>query len=185
MRRIRRKPKVIQKAELNYELNEQIHAPEVRVIDDTARHLGVMPLAKALALAKEKESDLININPSSVPPTVKITDFGKFKYQKEKEFKKQKQASKPTEIKGIRLSSRIGSHDLEIRMIQGKNFLERGDKLKIEIILRGRERQHADVAIETIQKFLNELSKQIEIKLEQPPKRLGNQVTAIVDKKNK
>lgn len=184
MRRKRRKPKKIQKPQFFYELNERIRAEEVRVIDEEEGHLGVMSREEALKLAREKEMDLIIINPTSAPPTVKITDYGRFKYQKEKELKKQK-AAKITETKGIRLSPRIGKHDLEVRLEQAKKFLEKGDKLKIEIILRGRERQHADVAENLINDFLNKINEEIELKTEQPTKRQGNQVTAIVDKKIK
>ena len=88
MRRKRRKPKKIQKPQFHYWINEKIRADKVRVIDEEDGHLGIMPLAEALNLAKQKELDLVNINPSSDPPTVKIIDFGRFKYQKEKELKK-------------------------------------------------------------------------------------------------
>jgi len=184
MRRKRRKPKKIQKPQFHYWINEKIIADKVRVIDEEDGHLGIMPLAEALNLAKQKELDLVNINPSSDPPTVKIIDFGRFKYQKEKELKKNKNV-KITETKGIRLSSRIGKHDLDVRLEQAKKFLEKGDKLKIEIILRGRERQHADVAQELISDFIKKIEEEIELKIEQPSKRQGSQVTAIVDKKNK
>ncbi len=137
--------------------NEAIKAPEVRVIDENNEHVGVMPTADALAKAREGGWDMIEINPTAVPPVVQFGDYGQFRYQKEKELRKQKARQKTVEVKGIRLSLRIGAHDLEMRTNQALKFFEEGDRVRVEIILRGRERMHSDRASALITDFVKTL----------------------------
>lgn len=140
-----------------YRINHEITAPEVRVIDDQGGHHDVMTLPEALKLAESLELDLIEIQPSSNPPVCKLSDYGKLKYSYEKDVRKQKAKQKKVEVKGIRLSLRIGQHDLDVRIVQAKRFLEQQDKVKIELALRGRERQHADLGKKIIHEFLESL----------------------------
>lgn len=161
MRRIWRKAKP--KDEKKFRANEFIRVPEVFVIDDEGVRLGVMTTEKALAMARESELDLVEVNPKEVPPIVKIMDFGQFKYEREKKVQKQKVQQKKVDTKGIRLSVRISQHDYDFRLEQAKKFLSRGDKLKLEIILRGRERQHPEKAEETIRGFVAKLEAEPEL----------------------
>ena len=165
-----------------YAVNEQIRFPELRVITDSGEHLGIMSTAAAVQKAREMEQDLVVIQPKAEPPVAKIVDFGKYKYEKDKEARKQKAKVKTVEVKGIRLSVRIGDHDLDIRKEQAKKFLDNGDKVKIEIILRGRERRHGDLAAQIIQKFVASLNAEMPVKVEQPVSRQGGQLTSIVGK---
>lgn len=167
-----------------YRHNHQIKVPEVRVIDEEGNFLGVMPTAQAIAAAEEKGFDLVEVSPKENPPVCKILDFGAFKYQKDKEYKQQKAHAKKVEVKGIRLSVKIGQHDLEMRESQAIKFLEDGQKVKVEIILRGREKAHADIAIAKIADFLKQISKTYELYTEQAPKNQGGNVSAIVGRKS-
>jgi len=142
-----------------------------------------MTLKEAIALAKEKEMDLVEINPKANPPVTKIVEFGSFKYQKEKEAKKQKARSHVSEMKGIRLSIRISDHDMGIRQKQAEKFLNRGDKVRVEIILRGRERGKSEFAYETVKKFVAMLEQDFSLRYDQEPQRQGGKITAIVAKK--
>jgi translation initiation factor IF-3 len=166
-----------------YILNDNIKAIEVRILDAEGNNLGVMPTKDALEKAQSEEMDLVEINPKANPPVVQIIDFTHFKYQKEKEVRKQKTNSKVSDIKGVRLSMRIGEHDMNMRLEQAKKFLERGDKVKVEIILRGRERKHTSLANEVILKFFNLLEKDALVKFEQEITRQGSKITAIIVKK--
>ena len=163
-----------------YRANHNILATEVRVIDEKGGALGVLPTAKAIALAQERSLDLIEVSPKAEPPVCKFADFGHFKYQKEKEMRKQRAQSKEVEIKGIRLSMRIGEGDLDIRVEQGKKFFEQGDKIKVEMILRGRERAHADVARAVFNNFLTKLSAFYPVKVEQPLKAMDGRMHMIL-----
>ena len=169
---------------VQYHYNRQIIVPEVRVIDEEGTPLGVMKTSEALALAEERGYDIVEVSPKAVPPVCKFLDYGAFKYQKEKEMKQQKAHAKKVEVKGIRLSVKIGQHDLDNRMNQAIGFLEDGHKLKIEIMLRGREKAHADIALTKIQDFVNGIAKKYELFTEQAPKNQGGNVSAIVGRKS-
>lgn len=172
-----------QKPKLNiptFRVNEQINDPEIRVIDDKGEQLGVIPTEKALEIARERELDLVEVSPKAKPPVCKILDFGHFKYQKEKEVRKQKAQSHEVEIKGIRLSLRIGDHDLDIRRQQAKKFFERGDKIKIELRLRGREKAHVDIAKQVVAKFLEMMKADFPIRVEQPVQVMGGTITMVL-----
>ena len=169
---------------VQYRYNHQILVPEVRVIDEAGNFLGVMPTKQALALAEERGFDLVEVSPKEQPPVCKFLDFGAFKYQKEKEMKQQKAHAKKVEVKGIRLSVKIGQHDLDNRENQAVKFLEDGQKIKIEIILRGREKAHADIALAKVQEFMNRLAGKYDLYVEQPPKNQGGNVSAIIGRKS-
>lgn len=163
-----------------YRTNEEITAPQVRVIDETGQPLGVLSTHEALRLAEERGLDLVEVSPKAEPPVAKFLDHGQFRYQKEKEARKQKAQSREVETKGIRLSVRIGEHDLEIRRQQAAKFLERGDKIRLEIVLRGREKMHTDLAEEIIKNFIKLLEGQFSLRLEQPIQKQGGRVTAVL-----
>ncbi len=124
----------------------------MRVVDEKGAQLGVMPTAGALALARERGLDLVEITDKAVPPVCKIIDFGKFQYQKEKKAKEIIKTHK-VEIKNIRLSFNIAKHDLEMKAAQAQKFLAKGDRARIEIILRGREKAFAHLAKEKLEEF--------------------------------
>mgnify|MGYP000861896507 FL=1 len=155
MRRTFRKPKP--KEEKKFLANHQITAPEVFVIDETGESLGVMPTAEAVRLAEEAELDLVEVNPNENPPVTKILDYGQFRYQVEKKMQQQKAKQKKVDIKEVRLSIRIGDHDFNTRVDQGNKFLLKGNKLKITVTIKGRERQHPEKAEETLDRYLKNL----------------------------
>jgi len=165
--------------------NEHIRVPQVRLIDENGENLGVLSTAEAKRLSEERGYDLVEVNPIANPPVAKLLNYGQFKYEKEKELKKQKQALKEITIKGIRLTPRIGQHDLELRENQTAEFLQDGDKVKIEVVLRGRERQHMDLAFKLVNQFIETLKSRTALKIETPPKNEGGRIQALIapDKK--
>lgn len=177
MLRVKRK-KIHQKSKKFFRVNERIRVPQVMVIDENDQALGVIATFKALALAKEKELDLVEINPKTHPPVCKILDFGQFQYQQSRKAQQQKAYTKKVEIKGIRISYKIGKHDLEFRRVQALKFLAKGDKVRIETILRGRERQYTKQAMEKINDFIKSLGH--EITIEQVVKKQGNQLSTLI-----
>ncbi len=181
--RISRKKRPDKPLILNYRLNNKINASEVRLLDSESNNIGVFSIHEAINMAMEQEKDLVEVNPKADPPVCKIIDFSHFKYQKEKEVRKQKQQAHETETKGIRLSVRISEHDMEVRLNQAEKFLSRGDKVKLELTLRGRENAKPMIAFAVINKFSKLLGEKIEIRLEQLPTKQGNKITAIIAKK--
>ena len=124
------------------------------MIDETGQQIGIIETDRALQMAKEKELDLVEVNPKASPSICKILDYGSYLYQQEKAKKKQKAKQKKIEVKGIRLSLKIGQHDLEMRKSQALSFFEKGDKVKIEMILRGRERAFLNRARTIMEDFV-------------------------------
>lgn len=141
-------------------MNNQIRVPEVFLISEDGEQIGVVPTREAVARAEEYGLDLVEVNPTAKPPVVKIIDFGQFKYEKEKKAHKQKLQQKKVETKGIRLSVRISDNDKKLRMDQAKKFFKKGHKVKIDLILKGRERQHPRVAADVMQDFAANLEKE-------------------------
>jgi translation initiation factor IF-3 len=152
-------------------INRQIRAREIRVIDETGKQLGVMNLEKALQLASERHLDLIQVTEKVEPPVGKIMDHGKYLYQEKKKGKLAAKKQKGGELKGIRLGFNISQHDLEVRAKLAEKFLKEGDKVRIEMILRGREKALGNFAKEKINKFLETLRGLCPYKVERELKR--------------
>ena len=134
-------------------MNERIRAREIRVIGEDGEQFGVLSVSDALALAAEKELDLVEISPNATPPVCKIMDYGKFKYEKTKKEKENKKKQKNVVIKEIRIKPHIDEHDKETKISQIEKFIEKEYKVKISLRLTGREKMHAESAIKTLDYF--------------------------------
>lgn len=136
-------------------MNRQIRAEEVRVIGEENEQLGVMPTEQALNMAIERGLDLVEVSPLANPPVCKIIDHGKFKFQQSRSEKK----VKTIETKGVRLSLKIGQHDMLVKQKQTEKFLAKGHNVKIELRLKGREKAYTfkDKAKELIKQFVENL----------------------------
>ena len=163
-------------------VNERIKVPQVRVINEQGEMVGIMLTSEALAAARAEGKDLIEISPKADPPVVKILSYDKYRYQLEKAESAKRKNQKRVEVKGIRLSVRIGQHDLDFKANQALKFLGQGNKVKIELFLRGRERANVGYAFEVLEKFLQTLPADKRL-VEQPPKKLGNLIPAIITPK--
>ena len=186
MRRKFRLPKVDKtKSEKQFNINEKISAPQVFLINEEGDNVGVIDTDKALEMAREADLDLVEVNPKADIPVAKILDLGQFRYEQEKKQHKQKVLQKKVDTKNIRLSLRIGSHDLEVRTDQAYKFLLKNNKTKIELILKGREKQHFEKAKEVMEEFAKNLRNKPEIQLfeEQPLTRLPGGYTMILTNK--
>ncbi|MFH1822212.1 MAG: translation initiation factor IF-3 [Patescibacteria group bacterium] len=180
MRRKWRKAKP--KPQKFFRSNEQIRVPSVFLIDETGNNVGPINTAKAIAMAREMDLDLVEVNPKANPPVVKIIDLGQLKYESEKKAHKQKMQQKKVDTKGIRLSVRISSHDFNFRIDQAVKFLTKGHKLKIELVLKGREKQHPEKAREIIFGFIEQLkqTENLNIFEEQPLTKQGGKFNIIL-----
>lgn len=150
--------------------NNFIRAPKVRLIDQNSQQVGIVELTEALKKAKEAGLDLIQVTEKTDPPVCKITNYGKYSYQLEKKERRLRHHS-AGEIKNIRLSFAISQHDIETRAKQAEKFLREGSKVRIEMVLRGRQKALGDFAREKFNKFLTTLKTLIEYKLERELKR--------------
>ena len=139
-------------------INEEIRDAEVRVIDETGTMLGVLPIEEALSIAEEKNLDLVNVSPNANPPVCKILDYGKYRYEIQKREKDAKKRQKVTEVKEVRLSTFIEEHDIQVKAKNASKFLQEGNRVKVSLRLRGRERDYANHAIEVMNDFAESLA---------------------------
>ena len=120
--------------------NNRITAKSVQVISDDGQNLGVMPTAQALQMAMDAGMDLVELNGASVPPVVKIMDFGKFKYEQKKRANEAKKKQKTTEMKEVWIKPFIEENDLQIKLRKVFEFLDEGNKVKISVMTQGNKR---------------------------------------------
>ena len=135
------------------QINEEIRASEVRLIDENGEMRGIMSIDDAMALADEANLDLVNISPNAEPPVCKILDYGKYRYELQKKEKQNKKNQKVTEVKEIRLSPSIEDHDVQVKAKTAIKFLKYGDKLKVSLRFRGRERDYVAKGYEVMEAF--------------------------------
>ena len=130
---------------LEHQINEEIRDKELRVIGADGSQLGIMTSSDALALAEEKDLDLVKIAPNAVPPVCKIMDYGKFRFEQLKKEKEAKKNQKVVEIKEIRMSPSIDTNDFNTKLRNGQKFLSDGDRVKVSVRFRGREMAHTEI----------------------------------------
>lgn len=140
------------------QINEEICDREVRVIDSDGTQLGIMPIAEAMRLADEKNTDLVKIAPQAKPPVCKIMDYGKYRFEQAKREKEAKKNQRVIEIKEVRLSLNIDTHDFETKANQAIKFLKSGNRVKVSIRFRGREMAHPENGLVTMSKFAEAVS---------------------------
>lgn len=162
--------------------NWQIQVPTILLISTTSERQGIKDTTEALKLAKDQGLDLVEVGPKANPPVCKIMDFGKFLYEQEKAERKHKAKQKSGGLKELRISLKIGQHDLALREQRSLEFLAKGNKVKISLRLIGREAMFADQAFTLINNFINKLSDQSTVI--QPPKREGKIISATLQPKS-
>ncbi|MCH2188279.1 translation initiation factor IF-3 [Candidatus Gracilibacteria bacterium] len=159
-------------------LNDHIRADKVQLITDEGENLGDMSLSEAKQKASDLELDLMEMGKKGDITIIKMLDYGKFLYRQKKQDQKNKQKGKAPELKTIRITFKIGDHDLEIRKKQAEKFAASHHPLKISLMLRGRENQYGDIAREKITSFVASLEELY--KLESPIKQSGNTFSAML-----
>lgn len=153
------------------QINEQIRDKEVRVIDSDGSQLGIMPSRKAMELAEQKNLDLVKIAPQAAPPVCKIIDYGKYRFEQSKREKEQRKNQRVVEIKEVRLSLNIDTHDFETKKNHAMRFIAEGNKVKASIRFRGREMGHPELGTEIMQRFSAAMAEVANV--ERPPKLEG------------
>jgi len=136
------------------QINEEIRDKEVRLIDADGTQLGIVSINKAMEIAAEKKLDLVNIAPTAKPPVCKVLDYGKYRYELAKKEKEAKKKQKIINIKEIRLTPNIDTHDLEVKAKRTIEFLKDGDKVKVSVRFRGREMGHTEMGLVVLEDFM-------------------------------
>jgi translation initiation factor IF-3 len=159
-------------------LNEQIRAPRLRVIDSDGKQLGILSRQEALAIAQERELDLVEISPDADPPVCKVVDWGKYNYQRTKQLQKNRKSAKTLDMKQMRFGLKIGAHDLAIKMSKVTKFLEAGHKVKITLFYRGREQAHKEIGFKIAQEVIEDFGDTIIV--DQQPQLSGKQLSFVI-----
>jgi len=158
--------------------NEAIRLPEVFLVDENGKALGVVKTEEARQRAEEAGLDLVEVNPKQRPPLCKILDFGKYKYEKNKTLRENRKKQRQVEVKEIRMRVNIDKHDLQVKEEKADNFLEKGNRVKISIIFRGREIIHMDRGHKLLAKFQSGLKENYSVI--EPLKRQGRQLFLVI-----
>lgn len=138
-------------------INEQIRANKVQLIDENGEKRGAVSFTEALDLAYEKKLDLVMVSPNPEMPVCKIMNYGKYKFEQAKKEKEARKKQKTFELKEIRITPNIDTHDFEFKAKNARKFLEDGNKVKITLKFRGREMNYIKLGESVLQKFITDL----------------------------
>lgn len=161
-------------------VNERIRAREVRLIDEDGQVVGVMPPAQALAMARERDVDLVEVSPMAVPPVCRLMDWGRYKYEQSKKENEARKHQKVTELKEIRMRPRTDDHDLTVKVRKIEEFLADGDKVKVSVLFRGREMAHPELGRVLLDKIVAELKNTAQV--ERAPLMEGRSMSMFVSR---
>ncbi len=159
-------------------VNREIRAPKVRVIGSAGEQVGIMNPKEALKIAESEGLDLVEIAPNANPPVCKVIDYGKFRYDQTKREKESKKASHQIKVKEVKVKPNINEHDLQTKMRHAKDFLEKGNKVKVSCMFRGREMAHKEIGERLVQKIVDDL--QETAVCETPMKMFGRFLTVVL-----
>ncbi|MBS0622929.1 MAG: translation initiation factor IF-3 [Verrucomicrobia bacterium] len=163
--------------------NRQIRAPKVRLIDEEGKLVGVVFRDEALRMAEEANLDLVEVVPNSVPPVCKIIDYGKFRYDQQKREKESKKAQHHIKVKEIKVKPNIDEHDFQTKLRKARDFVEKGLKVRITCMFRGRQVAHPEVGQRVVEKMVQDLDDIAA--LEAPVKFLGRTISTVVAPRSK
>ncbi len=133
------------------------------MIDAEGRQLGVLPIREALAIAGEKDLDLVEVAPNATPPVCRLMDYGKYLYEKQKRERESRKAQKQIEVKEVRLRPKTDEHDIQVVLTKIRKFVKEGAKVRVRIRFRGREIYHPDVAQELLQRVAGDVSEEVTV----------------------
>ena len=163
-------------------INEEIRDKEIRVIDNDGSQLGIMSARDAQKIANEKNLDLVKIAPNAVPPVCKIMDYGKYKFEQTKREKEARKNQKVVEVKEVRMSLNIDTHDFNTKANNAMKFLKSGDKVKVSVRFRGREMAHTKLGEDLLVRFAEQCSEFGVV--EKQPKMEGRSIAMFVSPKS-
>ena len=152
------------------------------MIDENGDMRGVMDIREALAIAEEANLDLVNVSPNAEPPVCKILDFGKYRYELQKKDKMAKKNQKTMQVKEVRLSTFIEEHDVNVKANTAIKFLKEGDKVKVSLRFRGRERDYTAKGFDVMNSFAEQIAEYGVI--DKKPKFEGRSLTMFLSPKN-
>lgn len=160
------------------QINERIRFPQIRVIDTDGSQLGIITPREALAIANEKELDLVLVSDKADPPVCRIIDYGKYKFEQEKKAREARKKQHTAEVKEVKMHYNIDDHDYNVRVAHAKRFLNSGNKVKATVTFRGREIQHSNLAEDLLNRMASDLQELGEV--QQAPKKEGRNMMLLL-----
>lgn len=159
-------------------INNRIRAREVRLIDSDGKHLGVMPLREALALAQQRGLDVVEVSPNANPSVCKLLEYGKFRYEQTKQEREARKHSTAWRIKQVKFHVNISEHDYQIKVRHVQDFLEKHMKTKVSLMFRGREMAHQELGMQIMQRLAKEVVTHGVV--EAAPKLIGRSIHMVI-----
>ena len=159
-------------------INREIRAPQVRLIGKDVKQVGVVAITEAQAQAKQDGLDLVEISPNANPPVCKIVDYGKLRYQMTKKERESKKAQHQAKLKEVKVKPNIDEHDLQVKIKRAREFLEKGNKVRVTCMFRGREMARPELGQKVALRIVEELSDISQT--ESPPKQLGRNFSLVL-----
>jgi translation initiation factor IF-3 len=161
-------------------INQQIRAPQIRLIAANGDMIGLSTVQEGLRLANEAGLDLVEISPNAAPPVCKVMDYGKFKYEVQKKQQEARKKQKTVTVKEVKIRPNIDKHDLDIKVKRLHDFLKEGHKVKITMMFRGREMDHTDIGFKLIRGVRDQLVEEGIVRIEQEPRLEGRNASMMV-----
>jgi translation initiation factor IF-3 len=155
-----------------------IRVREVRVISPEGEQLGILPIEEALALAQERDMDLVEVAPNERPPVCRIMDYGKYKYQQAKRSQEARKRQKVIQTKEIKMRPKTDEHDYQFKMRHAHRFLEEGNKVKVTVLFRGREMDHTELGQRILDRLITDCKEVSSV--EQHPKFEGQTLSLVL-----
>jgi translation initiation factor IF-3 len=163
--------------QMRVRVNEMIRAKEVRVVDEEGGQVGIMTPEQALAVAQERNLDLVEVAPSANPPVCRIMNYGKFQYQKSKRAHEARKHQKQVVLKEVKFRPKTEEHDYQFKKNNIVRFIGEGNKAKATVVFRGREMTHQEIGRRMMERLVNDLKEIAEV--ERPPKMEGYSLVTI------
>lgn len=167
----------------NVRINRRIRVPQVRLVDEEGEMVGVIATNEAIQMAEERGFDLVEVAPNANPPVCRLMDFGQYKYELTKKAKEAKKKQKVIKLKEVKVRPKTDEGDLQTKCNHIKKFLEEGDKVKVSVFFRGRERAHLEVGFKVIDRMKEILADEADI--EKDAAQEGNSITMILYRNKK
>lgn len=166
-----------------FRVNQQIRAREVRLVDEQGQQIGIMPLEQALAIAEERGLDLVEVAPDAKPPVCRLLNYSQWLYQRQKKEREARRKQRQVDIKEVKFTIRISGNDYEVKRRQIERFLAEGDRVKVTVRMKGRERAHQDIGFQMMQRILDSFAEVAHV--ERPPELEGPNITAVLSPRTK
>jgi translation initiation factor IF-3 len=169
---------LIAKQEEEVRVNDEIKESEVRLVTEDGDQVGVLPKDEAMKRAEQEDKDLVEVAPNADPVVVKLMDYGKYKYEQQKERQRQKQSQQTMELKQLRLKPQIADHDLSYKLDNAKDFLKNNNKVKFQVLFRGREITRPEMGEELLERVKDEVLEHGKVAKE--PEMEGKTMTMVI-----